>query len=100
MALRDPIKEQEERKAARKAELEAEKARMVDLAHEVFTNPAGRELLEHLCRKYHLHGPVFLNAEAAAPSCPFSAAKRDGEKQPLRYLIELCRAADPKFPIP
>lgn len=100
MALRDPIKSHEEQKAARKVELEAERARAVDLASEVFSTPDGYELLQHLCRKFHYNGPVFLTADASAPACPYAAAKRDGEKQPLRYLIELCRAADPKFPIP
>lgn len=100
MALRDPVKEREEQAEARRVAREAEKARAVDLADEVFKTDAGRELLEHLCRKFHLHGRAFLTAEASGPACPYAAATRDGERAPLWYIIDLCRAADPKFPIP
>jgi hypothetical protein len=100
MAIRDP--EQTHREAVERArqEREVERQRAVDLADEVFKTPAGRELLEHLCRKYHLHGRVFLTSEARASACPYAAAARDGEKAPLWYLIDLARAADPKFSIP
>lgn len=98
--MRDPIKEREDKEQARRAELEAEQARAVDLADEVLKTPAGRELFEHLCKKYHLHGRAFLTPDARASACPYAAASRDGERAPLWYLIKLARAADPKFPIP
>lgn len=98
--MRDPVKERKDVEEAVKQAREAERKRAVDLADEVFKTPAGRELLEHLCRKYHLRGRVFLCPERGLPTCPYAAATRDGEKAPLHYLIDLARVADPKFLIP
>jgi len=98
--MRDPVAENREAAEKRAKEREAERQRAVDLADAVFKTPDGRELLEHLCKKFHLHGRAFLTLDARAPACPYAAATRDGEKAPLWYLIELARAADPKFLIP
>ena len=98
--MRDPVREANEAAEAVRKAREAERQRAVDLAEEVFKTDAGRELLEHICKKFHLRGRVFLTGDARGPACPYAAATRDGEKAPLWYLIELARSADPKFLIP
>jgi hypothetical protein len=98
--MRDPVKEAKDAELAIRRAREAERQRAVDLADEVFKTPAGRELLEHLCRKFHLRGRAFISSDSRSQACPYAAATRDGEKVPLHYLIELARAADPKFFIP
>ncbi len=100
MALRDPIKERQDAEEAQRLARDLEKARMAELAAKVLKSEDGAALFGYLCRKYHLHGRSFLSADARSACCPFAAATRDGEKEPLRHLIQLARVADPQFFIP
>jgi hypothetical protein len=94
------VRERKDAEEAVRQARETARQRAVDLADEVFKTAAGRELLEHLCVKFHLRGRAFIAPDSRSPACPYAAATRDGEKAPLHYLIELARAADPKFFIP
>lgn len=98
--IRDPAQENRERNEAIAKARDEQRQRAIDLADEVFATPAGRELLEHLCAKFHLRGRTFLTPQPHASACPFAAAVRDGERVPVNYLIDLARAANPKFIIP
>lgn len=98
--MRDPVREREEAAEAIRIAREAEKSRMAELTARVLKTEDGSELFGYLCRKYHLHGRSFLTADAKSPCCPYAAATRDGEKEPLRHLIALARLAEPSFFIP
>lgn len=72
---------------------------IASLAKEVFSTPAGAELLAHLIHKYDLLGRSFL-PDVDARVCPIRGAIRDGERATVNYLITLIRRTDPDFKIP
>lgn len=98
--MRDPAREREVEVERIRLAKEAERLRMAEKAEAVFKTKDGAELLEYLCRKYHIRGRSFLNDGARTPCCPYAAATRDGEKAAIWHLIDLARIADPEFPIP
>lgn len=98
--MRDPVKEHREAGEAVAKAREIERQRMAELAAGILKSDNGKELFAYLCRKYHFHGRNFLQTDARSACCPFAAATRDGEKEPLRHLIALARLVDPLFPIP
>lgn len=99
MPILTPLEQKRYEAAKANAERVSDIDRLAGLAKEIFSTPAGTELLGHLIRKYDLLGRSFL-PDADAHVCPHRAAVRDGERATVNYLITLLRRANPDFPIP
>lgn len=99
----DPTKTPLEQKRAEAAKAMAERTSELDrvaaLAKEVFSTPAGNDLLRHLIHKYDLLGRSFL-PDVDGRVCIHRSAIRDGERATVNYLITLIRRTTPDFPIP
>lgn len=101
MPIRNPVEEREEQDTRRKAEIEATRKAMAEVAVRVLNTPDGTRLFAYLAKKHHVFfGHVFLTDHPARPACPFAAARRDGATEPIKHVFALARSLDPTIPIP
>jgi hypothetical protein len=90
---------QADAKHARENQLK-EQNRLAQLAADVFASDAGKELLEHLVKRFDVCGRTFIPFGDRAEVNALRAAVRDGERAAVMHLVRLIRAGNPDFPIP
>lgn len=76
-----------------------EQNRLAQLAADVFASDAGKELLEHLVKRFDVCGRTFIPCGDRAEVNALRAAVRDGERAAVMHLVRLIRAGNHDFPI-
>ena len=74
--------------------------RLAQLAADVFASEAGKELLEHLVKRFDVCGRTFIPCGDRGDVNALRAAVRDGERAAVMHLVRMIRAGNPDFPIP